>query len=77
MPYHRICPVFCIQLCNFFFTVYVLLIVNFHAATGTAHGTIASAVKGFCNDFFSFFVVSFIKILFIDFLSYYLYYIPI
>ena len=34
---------------QFLFSVYVLLIVNFHAATGTTHGTIASAAKSISN----------------------------
>ena len=55
MPNHSIGAVFCVELGNFFFAVYILLVVNFHATAGTAHGAVASAAKSICNNFFSFF----------------------
>ncbi len=55
MSNHDICAVFGVELGNFFFAVYVLLVVNFHGATGTTHGAVASAAKGIGNYFFAFF----------------------
>ena len=72
MPNHSVCAVFCVELGDFFFSVDVLLVVNFHGTAGTPQPSDSATIFSRSS-----FVVSFIKILFIDYTAPACYYIPI